>query len=108
MPRCEKWSTTPTTLWPGLFRNLRQRLQLDLAEAQLQCVAGDVEEIIGRVREGHVELAAVCGPPAKLLSIQCFFPRARAILGGIDERDLAFDRSRDRISEQWIMRTSKH
>jgi hypothetical protein len=34
--------------------NLGQRLQLDLAETQLQRVAGDVEEIVGRVSESDM------------------------------------------------------
>jgi hypothetical protein len=35
-------------------QNLGQRLELDLAEIQIQRVAGDVEKIIGRVSEGNV------------------------------------------------------
>jgi hypothetical protein len=40
-------------------------LQLDLTEAQLERVARDVEEIIGRVRKRNMQLAAVWRRRAK-------------------------------------------
>jgi hypothetical protein len=49
-----KMIDTPTISWPKGCRNLGQRLQLDLSETQLQRVAGDVEEIVGRVSESDM------------------------------------------------------
>src|SRR5262249_10556804 len=50
-------------------RNLQQRLQLDLFEAQLQRVARDVEEIIGSIREGDLQLTELCRRRAQRFSI---------------------------------------
>ena len=60
-------------------QNLRQRSELDLAEAQLQRVARDVEEIIGSIGEGDVQLTTLCRRRAQRLSIQRFLHCGRAI-----------------------------
>ena len=60
--------------------NLRQRLQLDLAEVQLQRVARDIEEIIGSIGKGDVQLATLCRRRAQRMLIQRFLHCGRAIL----------------------------
>ncbi len=54
MPALRNISTTSTISWDEVCQNLGQGLQFDLAEVQLQRVAGDVKEIIGRIGESHV------------------------------------------------------
>src|SRR5439155_11554846 len=82
--------------------------KLDLAEAQLQRVARDVEEIIGSIGERDVQLTTLCGRRAQRLSIQRFLHCGRAIRRGIDERDLASEGASNRGAEQGIMGAAKH
>jgi hypothetical protein len=83
-------------------------LELDLAEAQLQGVARDVEKIIGSIGESDLKLTTLCRRRAQRLSIQRLLHCGRAILSGIDERDPVSERARNRDAEQRIMGAAKH
>src|SRR5439155_21300884 len=82
--------------------------KLDLAEAQLQRVARNVEEIIGSIGERNVQLTTLCGRRAQRLSIQRFLHCGRAIFCGIDERDFASQNACNSGAEQRIMGAAKN